>query len=114
MYKMGVELIRLYDWDPRNGHQYFSIKCKNIGIGVLVSVSNYNLSPTKVCHVWKRQYRRLSGLFRTGTDYHPAVQGIVIGNEYNREDNISMANVAAFTNTWASIEGGQFGDIGKS
>ena len=47
--------------------------------------------------------------FSNGTDYHPAVQGVVIGNEYNREDNISTANVAAFTNTWASIEGGQFG-----
>ena len=46
--------------------------------------------------------------FSKGHDYHPAVQGIVIGNEYNREAEISTANVAAFTNRWASIEDEQF------
>jgi hypothetical protein len=109
MYTMGVELIRLYDWDARNNHQKFLDQCQQAGIGVLVSVSNYNLRPDQGLPRMKEAIPALIRSFSNGTDYHPAVQGVVIGNEYNREDNISTANVAAFTNTWASIEGGQFG-----
>ena len=46
--------------------------------------------------------------FSQGGDYHPAVRGIVIGNEFNRDKEISVANVATFTNAWASIEQQQF------
>ena len=45
MLTMGVEVIRLYDWDPRNPHKSFLTGCHNENIGVLVSVSNYFLQP---------------------------------------------------------------------
>ena len=47
MFTMGVELIRLYDWDARNDHQKFLDQCQQHGLGVLVSVSNYNLRPDR-------------------------------------------------------------------
>jgi hypothetical protein len=46
--------------------------------------------------------------FSKGNDYHPAVQGIVIGNEFNRAKDISVANVVSFTNAWALIEQQKF------
>jgi hypothetical protein len=108
MYTMGVELIRLYDWDARNSHQKFFDACHQAGFGVLVSVSNYNLRPSQGLPNMNQAIPMLIRSFSQGDDYHPAVQGIVIGNEYNREEDISVENVAAFTNAWASIEQKQF------
>jgi hypothetical protein len=108
MYLMGVELIRLYDWDPRNRHEAFFNTCQDLHIGVLVSVSNYNLRPDQGLPNMKKAIPDLIKSFSKGADYHPVVQGIVIGNEYNREPAISPTNVADFTNTWASIEQQQF------
>jgi hypothetical protein len=109
MYGMGVELIRLYDWDARNSHQTFLDACQHLGFGVLVSVSNYNLRPGEGLPNMNQAIPMLIRSFSKGGDYHPAIQGIVIGNEFNREDDISVENVATFTNTWASIEQQQFG-----
>lgn len=109
MYNMGVELIRLYDWDPRNSHQMFLDGCQTNRTGVLVSVSNYNLRPDQGLPNMNKAIPELIKSFSKGGDYHPAVQGIVIGNEFNRAKEISVANVVAFTNAWASIEQQQFG-----
>jgi Glucanosyltransferase len=108
MHSMGVELIRLYDWDPRNSHQSFLDHCQELGIGVLVSVSNYNLRPDQGLPHMNNAIPMLIQSFSQGSDYHPAVQGIVIGNEFNRAKEMSVANVASFTNAWASIEQQQF------
>jgi hypothetical protein len=109
MHNMGVELVRLYDWDARNDHQSFLDQCQQHGLGVLVSISNYNLRPSEGLPNMDKAIPMFIRSFSKGHDYHPAVQGIVIGNEYNREADISVENVAAFTNRWASIEGAQFG-----
>jgi hypothetical protein len=69
---MGANLIRLYDWDPRNDHIRFLDFCqKNNGIVVLFSVSNYldqGLSN------WKENIPALIKSFSKpyGSDYHPA------------------------------------------
>jgi hypothetical protein len=109
MHNMGVELIRLYDWDARNDHQSFLDQCQQHGLSVLVSVSNYNLRPSEGLPNMDQAIPMFIRSFSKGGDYHPAVQGIVIGNEFNRENDISVENVAAFTNRWASIEQQQFG-----
>lgn len=108
MHSMGVELIRLYDWDPRNSHHSFLQHCQVLGMGVLVSVSNYNLRPDQGLPNMDKAIPALIQSFSQGGDYHPAVQGIVIGNEFNREPKISAADVASFTNRWVSIEQQQF------
>jgi hypothetical protein len=108
MHVMGVELVRLYDWDARNSHQLFLDKCQTLGLGVLVSVSNYNLRPDQGLPNMNTAIPLLIKSFSKGGDYHAAVQGIVIGNEFNRAKEISVANVVAFTNAWASIEQQQF------
>ena len=113
MTQMGVELIRLYDWDARNSHTKFLDTCQTLNLGVLVSVSNYFLRPGGGLPDMNKQIPALIRSFSKGGDYHPAVQGIVIGNEFNREDDISVDNVATFTNTWASIEQQQFGGYRK-
>jgi hypothetical protein len=103
---MGVEVIRLYDWDPRNRHDKFLDNCHKFGMGVLVSVSNYNLLSAQMPNMNKAIPALIQSFSKDG-DYHPAVEGIVIGNEFNR--NLSVDNVAKFTNAWASIEQKQFG-----
>jgi len=108
MHFMGVEIIRLYDWDARNSHHLFLDKCQTLGLGVLVSVSNYNLRPDQGLPNMSKAIPALIQSFSKGGDYHPAVQGIVIGNEFNRVNEISVANVVTFTNAWASIEQQQF------
>jgi len=109
MHSMGVEVIRLYDWDPRNSHHVFLDKCQTLGLGVLVSVSNYNLKSGEGLPNMDKAIPALIQSFSKDGDYHPAVQGIVIGNEFNRAEQISVANVASFTNAWAAIEQQQFG-----
>ena len=109
MYNMGVEVIRLYDWDPRNSHQLFLDGCHMDKIGVLVSVSNYFLQPGGGLPDMNKQIPALIQSFSQGGDYHPAIQGIVFGNEFDLPGNgISVANCVSFTNTWASIEQQQF------
>jgi hypothetical protein len=109
MQTMGVEIIRLYDWDPRNPHDLFLDACHNENIGVLVSVSNYFLQPGGGLPDMNKQIPALIQSFSQGGDYHPAIQGIVFGNEFDLPGNgISVANCVSFTNTWASIEQQQF------
>src|SRR4051812_9575908 len=42
---MGVNLIRLYDWEPRNLHLNFLDYCDTMGLKVLVPASNYFIRP---------------------------------------------------------------------
>ena len=79
MYTMGVEVIRLYDWDPRNAHDLFLDACHNEKIGVLVSVSNYFLQPGGGLPDMNKQIPALIQSFSQGSDYHPAVQGLYLG-----------------------------------
>jgi hypothetical protein len=79
MYNMGVEVVRLYDWDPRNSHQLFLDGIQIDQMGALVSVSNYFLQPGGGLPDMNQQIPALIQSFSKGGDYHPAVQGIVIG-----------------------------------
>jgi hypothetical protein len=110
MKQMGVELIRLYDWDPRNYHFAFLERCQSLGIGVLVSVSNYFLKPGEGLpnmdkHIPEliRSYSNLKG--NKGNNYHPAVEGIVFGNEFT---GYGVNECVKFTRRWIEIESAQF------
>ncbi len=111
MKEMGVELIRLYDWEPRNYHKQFLDECHRLGIGVLVSVSNYFLRrdrglPKKDEHIRAmiRSYSKLPDN-QGGDDYHPAVEGIVFGNEF---DGYGVDECVEFTQAWIEIERNDF------
>lgn len=109
MKNMGVELIRLYDWDPRNRHLPF---LKEWGRGVLAPVSNYNLKAG-----YNNRLQNIPNLIKSfsneqQTDYHQAIEGIIIGNE-PRVSGFSVAECIQFTKDWVSIEKAQFGSYRK-
>lgn len=104
-YQLGVDLIRLYDWDPRNNHQNFLDDCLKRGIGVLVSVSNYFLQPGGGLPNMNQNIPALINSYSKGADYHPAIEGVVMGNEF---DGYSVANCIKFTQAWVTIEQQQF------
>ena len=74
---MSIELIRLYDWDPRNSHEDFLDACKNLGIGVLVSVSNYNLRPDQGL---PRMKEAIPALIRSFSNKHQAITPLSRGS----------------------------------
>jgi hypothetical protein len=114
MAAMGVDLVRLYDWDPRNNHQPFLDNCQKLGIDVLVSVSNYFLQPGGGLPNMNQQIPALIQSYSKGADYHPAVAGIVMGNEFDLPGNgISVPNCVAFTQAWLTIEQQQFSGYRK-
>jgi hypothetical protein len=104
---MGVELIRLYDWEPRNIHIDFLDYCVELGIKVLAPVSNYFLldgfasRDTLIPNLIK------SFSNAAGTDYHPAIAGIIIGNE-PRLNGFTAQTCVDFTLSWVNIENSQF------
>lgn len=103
---MGVSLIRLYDWEPRNKHLTFLNACADAGIHVLAPVSNYflkegfsnreNLIPS------------LINSFSDGSDYHPAIVGVIIGNE-PEVSGYSVSECIEFTKSWVAIEQSTYG-----
>lgn len=102
---LGVELLRLYDWEPRNDHRGFLDSCQNSGIGVLVSVSNYFLKPGGGFPKRDQLIPALIRSFSAGGNYHPAIEGIVFGNEL---DGYGVKELIQFTQRWAQIEQAQF------
>lgn len=80
---MGVNLIRLYDWEPRNNPLKFLDYCDSLNIKVSVSVSCYFVKPNEGLNLRNDRIPELINSFsnREKTDYHSAVIGIVIGNE---------------------------------
>ena len=98
---MGVDVIRLYDWEPRNDHTGFLDACLQSSLKVLVSVSNYFLKSGGGFGKMDTLIPKLIKSFSKGADYHPAVVGIVIGNEF---DGYDISNCAQFTNRWIDIE----------
>jgi hypothetical protein len=112
---MGVNLIRLYDWEPRNLHLNFLNYCDQLGIKVLAPVSNYFLNPDpnpinggfgmRNIHIPNliRSYRNAAG-----TDYHPAIAGIIMGNEPLINHQFGVTQAIEFTQDWVRIEQQQF------
>ncbi|NYT78712.1 hypothetical protein H0A71_17100 [Alcaligenaceae bacterium] len=88
MKSLGINLIRLYDWDPRNDHSQFLDYADSLNIKVVVPISNW--LPTQSPSVWNEQVPSYfkPGNFsnKNGTDWHPAVAGVIISNELDREN----------------------------
>ena len=107
---MGVNLVRLYDWEPRNHHLRFLDYCDTLGIKVLVPVSNYFVRPDQGLPNKNSLIPKLIKSFSNSgqTDYHPSVAGIIIGNEPEL-NNFTAQNCIDFTTTWVNIEQSQFG-----
>lgn len=106
--KLGVNLIRLYDWDSRNNHIPFLDYCHSFGIKVLVPVSNWNLGAFGTPPDMTESILGLMKSFRKNYDYHPAIVGITIGNEVDLLNNVSVDYVIEYTKKWAEIEQTQF------
>ncbi len=104
--KMGVNLIRLYDWDPRNDHLPFLDYCNFYGIKVLVPVSNYNLGCYGEPINMDKSIKSLIDSFsnKDKTDYHPAIYGITIGNETDLSSNMPRNYHISYTHKWLEIE----------
>jgi len=100
---MGVNLIRLYDWEPRNKHLDFLNGCFTFYCGVLAPGSNYFLKEG-----YADRLKHIPNLIKSfsnaqGTDYHPAITGIIIGNE-PRISGYSVEQCIQFTKDWIAIE----------
>ena len=102
---MGVNLIRLYDWDARNKHWNFMDYCFDMGISILAPVSNWwlinfgNYDKSLIKNLIKSFLNKKDGTF-----YHPAIAGIIIGNEPGL-NGISTQTVIDFTNQYVKYEG---------
>lgn len=83
MKNMGVNLIRLYDWDPRNDHSQFLDHAHSLGIKVIVPISNW--LATQPSTTWEAALAAYftHGNFGNATegDWHPAIAGVSITNE---------------------------------
>ena len=116
MQDMGVNLVRLYDWEPRNLHLNFLDYCERLGIKVLAPVSNYFLTlghgdPTR--GGFEMRETLIPALIRSytnaaGTDYHPAIAGIIMGNEPHIGNKFGVTEEVQFTQDWVRIEEAQF------
>ena len=88
MKTMGVNLIRLYDWDTRNDHSQFLDYADSLNIKVVVPISNW--LPTQTPEVWDKEIPNYfkHGNFgdSNGKDWHPAVAGVIISNELDMEN----------------------------
>lgn len=107
--EMGVNLIRLYDWDSRNNHIPFLDYCYTLGIQVLVPISNYNLGAFGPPPDMTESIVGLINSFSNtgdgnGTDYHPAVYGITIGSESDQQAQIPNGYVVQYTQKFVEIE----------
>lgn len=85
---MGINLIRLYDWDPRNDHSQFLDHAHDLGIKVVVPISNW--LPTQGPDTWDKEvpnyFRHGNFGNRDNNDWHPAIAGVIISNELDQEE----------------------------
>jgi hypothetical protein len=87
MKAMGINLIRLYDWDPRNDHSQFLDYAESLDMKVVVPISNW--LPTQGANIWAEQlptyFNSKNFGNRTGTNWHNAIAGVIISNELDQE-----------------------------
>ncbi len=84
---MGINLIRLYDWDPRNDHSQFLDYAHQLGIKVVVPISNWLPQNPGAWDAQLPLYFKFGNYGNsTGTDWHPAVAGVIISNELDVSD----------------------------
>jgi hypothetical protein len=112
MQGMGVNLVRLYDWEPRNDHLGFLDAANALGIKVLMSVSDYFLKDgnNNANGGYDARAQDIPALIKSlansgGNDYHPAIWGILIGNEPRIGNKYPDDHVVTFTKDWVAAEG---------
>jgi hypothetical protein len=112
---MGVTLVRLYDWEPRNVHLNFLNYCHELGIKVLAPVSNYFLIRGQGFEMRETLIPALIRSYRNaaGTDYHPAISGIIMGNEPHIGNKFGVTEAVDFTQDWVRIEQQQFSGFSR-
>lgn len=115
MKNMGVTLVRLYDWEPRNLHLNFLNYCDDLGVKVLAPVSNYFLIRGQG---YEQRETLIPALIRSyrnaaGTDYHPAIAGIIMGNEPHIGNKFGVTEAETFTRDWVRIEQRDFSSFSR-
>ena len=84
---MGINLIRLYDWDPRNDHSQFLDYAHKLGIKVVVPISNWLPQNPGAWDAQVPLYFKFGNYGNSaGSDWHPAVAGVIISNELDNDD----------------------------
>ena len=82
MKDMGINLIRLYDWDPRNDHSQFLDYCHQLEIKVVVAISNYLGQHPELWDAQVPDYFKHGNYGNSSeSNWHPAVAGVMITNE---------------------------------
>lgn len=101
---LEANLVRLYDWDPRNDHSQFLNYCNALGLKAVVPISNW--LATQNATVWQAQ---LPNYFSSknfgnanGTNWHPAIAGVVITNE-PLINNVNYDNVIALVGAFLKM-----------
>jgi hypothetical protein len=115
MSKIGVNIIRLYDWDPRNDHKNFLDYCLSKGVKVLVPVSNYNLGAFGTPPNMDESIIGLINSFSNNshTNYHPAIYGILIGSELDLPSEMAKGYLAKYTKRWVELEASNYSKYDK-
>jgi hypothetical protein len=108
---LGVNLVRLYDWEPRNDHLGFLDAANDAGIKVLMSVSDYFLKNGKndANGGYDARDVDIPALLKSvanssGSDYHSAIWGILIGNEPRIGNKYPDDHVVTYTKDWVQAE----------
>lgn len=84
---MGINLIRLYDWDPRNDHRQFLDYAHKLGIKVVVPISKWLPQNPGAWDAQVPLYFKFGNYGNSaGSDWHPAVAGVIISNELDNDD----------------------------
>jgi hypothetical protein len=112
---LGINLIRLYDWDSRNDHIPFLDSCHELGIKILAPVSNYNLGAFGTPPNMDESIKGLINSFKDNNkkDYHPAIYAIIIGCELDLPSQMPKGYLAEYTKRWAQIENELYNDFRK-
>ena len=93
MKAMGINLVRLYDWDPRNDHSQFLDYAHSLNIKVIVPISNWlATNPQYWADQMPSYFTSRNFGNSTGRDWHPAIAGVTISNE------LDLAGAEAYGN----------------
>ncbi|MCC2597483.1 hypothetical protein LKR43_14180 [Pusillimonas sp. MFBS29] len=102
MKNMGINLIRLYDWDTRNDHSQFLNHAHSLGLKVVVPISNWlPQNPAKWTAQVPDYFNELNYGFKGQggkIDWHPAIAGVIISNELDHGAGSQYDNLAMYEN----------------
>lgn len=100
MKDMGINLVRVYDWDARNDHKPFLDYAHSLGLKVIVPISNW-----LPCHPehWQEGVKDYFNEKNFGTggpngNWHPAIAGVTISNELDGNYRCDTGKMGEYTN----------------